>query len=90
MDDDTEQEEAPNPDELQEKLQHRVNAVTEWLLDNKMVIEPSKSKLIVSMNKELKQRKWQNANIKIEVMGHLLTPTPSENFLGVIISEDLT
>ena len=90
VDDETEQEEATNPEELQDKLQVRLYAVTEWLMDNKMVIEPSKSKLIVSMTKELRSRKWPDVDTNVVVLGHTLTPTPSEKLLGVIISQDLT
>ena len=90
VDDDTEQESDERPEILQSKLQRRVDNITEWLSDNRMVVEPNKTKLIVSMTKELKSRRFPDLQLSIKVGDKVITNTPSEKLLGVVLSEDLT
>ena len=90
VDDDTEQESDENPERLQTKLQSRVNSITDWLSDNRMVVEPTKTKLIVSMTREMKARRYPDLNLKIKVGNQTISQTPSEKLLGVVISEDMT
>ena len=90
VDDDTEQEVDEDPQRLQDKLQIRVDKVADWLSDNKMVLEPTKTKLIITMTKELRARRYPDLLITIKVGNQIVTPTPSEKLLGVVISEDMT
>lgn len=89
VDDDTEQELAATRVELEQKLQVRVDSVTNWLIDNRMIVEPTKSKLIVSITKELRSRRWENIDLTIRLIDHIIKPTSSEKLLGIIISEDM-
>ena len=90
VDDETEQVRDSCPHRLQEKIQHRINIMTGWLADNKMIVSPAKTKLIVSANKELRAKALNNISITVNVSGNIIKQTPSEKLLGVVISEDLT
>merc|ERR1712082_118892 len=65
------------------------NAVT-WVSDNRMVISPDKTKMIISMTKELRATRHPNISISVSVNGTNITATSSEKLLGVIISQDLS
>ena len=90
IDDNTEQESDSDLSNLKDKLQDRVDRVADWLVDNKMVLEPTKTKMIISMTKELRSRRFPNMDISIKVSNETILPTPSEKLLGVLISEDMT
>ena len=79
-----------DPITLQNKLQCRANKVVEWLMDNKMVVAPKKTKLIISATKKLRNQRHPNLDVSITVCGNTIHPTCSEKLLGVILSEDLT
>ena len=90
VDDDTEQECDADPVRLQEKLQCRVDQVTGWLADNRMVLAPKKTKLVLSTTPELRAARYSNLNLTIKVGGMTIYPTCSEKLLGVIISSDMS
>ena len=90
VDDETEQVSHSNPVQLQAMLQRRVDNATTWLSDNKMVISPSKTKLMVSMTKELRATRHYNLSINIKVNNLIISPTPSEKLLGVTLNQDMT
>ena len=50
VDDTSDQVAADNPVELMAKLQLRANNVASWLKDNRMIIAPTKTKLIITAN----------------------------------------
>ena len=90
VDDETEQVSDANPVTLQTKLQHRVDNAVEWLTENMMIISPDKSKLIVSMTRELRAARHPNLAITININGTVIPATPSEKLLGITISQDMT
>ena len=90
VDDETEQVSDAHPVTLQTKLQHRIDNATNWLADNMMIISPEKSKLIVSMTRELRAARHPNINISININGTVIPATPSEKLLGITISQDMT
>lgn len=90
VDDETEQVSDTNPGRLQAKLKLRINNAVTWLADNKMVIAPDKSKLILSMTRELRAVRHPNLNISIQVNNTTIPATPSEKLLGIVISQDLS
>ena len=90
FDDETEQLSHSDPQALQHHLQLRINAMVQWLGDNKMVVAPTKTKLLISCSKELKAKIYQNINIELKIANNTIRSTPSEKLLGVIISDDLT
>ena len=90
VDDETEQVADSNPARLQVKLQERVDNAVLWLKDNKMVISPEKTKLLISMTKELRAVRHPNIDISITVDSKVISPTPSEKLLGIVICQDMT
>ena len=90
VDDETQQVRDADPVNLQNKLQHRVDNAVTWLADNKMIISPAKTKLIISMTRELRAARHTNTNITVKVNDTIITATPSEKLLGVVISQDMS
>ena len=90
VDDETEQVSDFNPVTLQNKLQHRIYNAANWLADNMMIISLEKSKLIVSMTRELRAARHPNTNISININGTIIAATPSEKLLGITISQDMS
>lgn len=71
-------------------LQTRVDHIISWLKDNQLVVAPSKSKLLVSITKDLRQRRYKDINVSIKVGEKVIYLTPSEKLHGIIYSEDIT
>ena len=90
VDDETEQSSHKDPVTLQRNIQDRIDNMVSWLNDNRMVVSPSKTKLILSCTKELRSKRYDGINFSIEVNNHTIHPTNSEKLLGVIISQDIT
>ena len=90
IDDNTEQASDSDPDRLQAKLQQRADNVTSWLSDNSMVIAPDKTKLVVSATKELRSARLPTRLLAVKVGQNVITATPSEKLLGVVLGSDLT
>ena len=90
VDDSNDQVAARDPQDLMDKLQIRANNLTNWLEDNRMVIAPTKTKLIVTANQHLRQARAQGVNFTVQVLGKTIHATPSERVLGMTVSQDLT
>ena len=69
VDDETEQVRDACPVRLQTRTQERVDVMTTWLGDNRMVVSPAKTKLILSVTKELRHKRLLNLDFTITVSG---------------------
>ena len=90
VDDTTDQAAADTPEDLQTKMQSRADNVSSWLADNRMIIAPSKTKLIITVTSRLRQARPSISQFSIMLGGMRIFPTPSERLLGITIREDLT
>ena len=90
VDDTSEQATSRSPHGLMSVMQQRADNIVSWLRDNKMVIAPTKTKLIVTATDKLRAERLTNINLSITLGGQRIQATPSERLLGVTISEDLT
>ena len=90
IDDNTEQASDKDPQVLQRKLQRRIDNTASWLADNRMVIAPQKTKLVISATSQLRAARHNNLQLSVQVGDQIIYPTSSEKLLGVVVSEDLT
>lgn len=90
VDDETEQERHQDPAILQERIQQRVDNSVSWLDDNRMSTSPSKSKLLITMTKELRAMRHNNLDITIKIHYLTIKPTYSEKLLGILVNQDMT
>ncbi len=72
------------------KLQVWVDNLTQWLKDNRMVIAPAKTKLIITANHQLRNARAEGVDFTVQVLGKVIHATPSERVLGVTVSQDMT
>ena len=90
VDDDTVQESAKTPHLLMSRLQARVDSTVAWLSDNRMVISPGKTKLLVTALPDLRRKRCRDFVFSVAVGGHTVHASRSEKLLGIVLSEDLT
>ena len=83
VDDHSDQCEDECIDRLKDKLQIEADNTSNWLKMNGMSISGDKSKLLISRTSEL-------PDIEIELDGSLIRPTPSERYLGVYLSSNMS
>ena len=81
---------AETPGELMHMIQQRANNLTCWMLDNMMLITPSKSKLLVMATQHLRMSRAPNVDFTVDMRGKVVHTTPSERLLGVTVRQDLT
>lgn len=67
-----------------------MNSMVEWLNDNRMVLSPFKTKLILSCTKELRAKRYSNISFSIKFNNQIINPTPSEKLLGVVLDQDIS
>ena len=90
VDDDSDVVSDQDPKELVQKIQKEANLSCDWLQDNRMVVAGEKSKLIIVGTQELKKRKLGEDIRSIQVDGKVVTESPSEKLLGVIVNNRMT
>ena len=90
VDDDSDVVSDQDPKELVQKIQKEANLSCDWLQDNRMVVAGEKSKLIIVGTQELKKRKLGEDIRSIQVDGKVVTESPSEKLLGVIVNNKMT
>ena len=88
-DDDTDNVKDPDPEALQQKIQHEANLSTAWVKDNKLVCSGGKTKLLIIGTKELRRSRIKQ-KISINVAGHIVEETQSEKLLGLVINNTMT
>ena len=90
VDDSNDQVAAESPIELMNKIQIRADNLTQWLSDNRMVIAPKKTKLIITATSQLRAARAEGYDFSVTVGDTVTHATPSERLLGVTVSKDLT
>ena len=78
------------PHVLMNRVQARVDSTVVWLTDNRMVVSPDKTKLIISALPDLRRKRCRDYQFSVVVEGHTVHASSSEKLLGVVLSEDLT
>ncbi len=71
-------------------MQVRADNVASWLSDNRMIIAPSKTKLIITATSKLRLSRAPETEFSIMLGDTKVSATPSERLLGVTLSEDLS
>ena len=90
IDDSNDQVAAKDPALLMTKIQKRADNLISWLSDNRMVIAPAKTKLMITSNPQMKTARIKDFDFKVTVLNKEIRPTPSEKLLGIILSDDMT
>ena len=89
VDDTSEQAAAETPEDLMNIMQVRADNVAQWLADNRMIIAPTKTKLLVTATSQLRNARAANHDFSIMLGEVKVNATPSERLLGVTMSQDL-
>ena len=84
VDDSNDQVAATSPRVLMEKLQTRADNVVTWLADNRMVIAPSKTKLLVMATPQLRNARARDVVFNVKVGDITITATPSERLVSYL------
>ena len=90
VDDSNDQVAATTPRELMSKLQLRADNIISWLEDNRMIISPAKTKLLVMATPQLRSARAQDVVFSVKVGDTVINATPSERMLGLTVSQDMT
>ena len=69
-------------------LQDDINQVTTWSINNKMIINPSKTKALVITGKRLR-KKLDTQNLNLMALGNSIDQVNSEKLLGVTMDSNL-
>ena len=69
-------------------LQDDINQVTTWSINNKMIINPSKTKALVITGKRL-SKKLDTQNLNLMALGNSIDQVNSEKLLGVTMDSNL-
>ena len=91
-DDDTDNVSDSHPRALEQKIQLEADLSTSWVRDNKLVCSGSKTKLLVIGTRELRRKRLESQNVKLQVnvAGHRIEESSSEKLLGLIINNTMT
>ena len=89
-DDDTEVVHDKDPEKLKEKIQREADRSTDWVADNRMVCAGNKTKLMIIGTAQLRNSRFKNQNMKINVCGSDIEDTKSEKLLGLVIDNKLS
>ena len=81
---------APDQDTLLAAAQMLATRQVEWLLDNGMIVSPTKSKLMVCAIGELRRARILGTLPGIRVNGNMVEPTRSERVRGLYLDQDLS
>ena len=76
-------------DRLEAKAQQQANSTCEWLRANRMVVAPTKTKLLLASTREMAQRRGLR-RIRVVVDRHVVESTQSEKLLGLTLDCHLT
>lgn len=90
VDDSTEQVAASTLQDLMTRLQTWADNTVSWLADNRMIIAPTKTKLVVTATTQLRQSRASNTSFSVKVGVVIVTATPSEQLLGLTVRQDLS
>jgi hypothetical protein len=71
-----------------EKLEQDLTRVAKWCCENKLLINPDKTKFLLIGTRQLMQRLPNNMTLNF--IGKRLTPAESAKDLGVILDHNLT
>ena len=89
VDDQTDVVRARNQVSLQEKAQRQADLTSAWMRNNRMVIAPTKTKVLLVTTKEMTRRR-ELGSIAVMVEGHLVENTESERHLGLTVDSHLS
>ena len=90
VDDSSDQVAATSSSELMVKMQTRADNIATWLKDNRMIISPAKTKLIITANLQLRNARAPDTEFSVMLDGIKISATPSERLLGITVSENMS